>query len=173
MLKKKLDLKKKKLFPPFISITINVSHCENRQSCSHSWKSHFVLLSALSARQRFSVKRISWWQKNQKLHRGLRGGRQRLATVDCPPSLIAFIWHSKNRHWILVKLDCKILVKSLFSQTNYWTPSLIVSFFFWNSQNWHCIVVCLAGVQNLDHKSWFWQTIYYATYLIALVWHSS
>ena len=94
--------KEKKLLPPFIAITINVSHCENRQSCSHSWKSHFVLLSALSARQRFSVKRNSWRQKNRKLHRDLLRGRQRLTTVNCAPSLIAFIWHSKNRHWILV-----------------------------------------------------------------------
>ena len=110
--KKKLDLEKKKLLPPFISITINVSHCENRQSSSHSWKSHFFLLSALSARQRFLVKRNSWQQKNRKLHRDLLRGRQRPATVNWAPSLVAFIWISQNRHWILGNLDCKILVES-------------------------------------------------------------
>ena len=133
--KKKLDLEKKKLLPPFISITINVSHCENRQSSSNSWKSHFVLLSAL-ARQRFSVKRNSWRQKKQKT--SSRPPPRQTATYDCQLCAVVdrfYLAFAESALDLLGKLDCKILVKSLFSQTNYWTPSLIVFSFFWNSQN--------------------------------------
>ena len=83
-----------------------------------------------------SQKKFLAAKKNRKLHRGLLDGRQRLATVNCATSLIAFIWHSQNRHWVLGKAGLQnIGQKFLLSQTNYWTPSLIVFLSFWNSQN--------------------------------------
>ena len=42
-------------------------------------------------------------RKIRKLHRDLLRGRPRLTTVNCAPSLIAFIWHSQNQHWVLDK----------------------------------------------------------------------
>ena len=99
-------------------------------------KSFCSPLRPLRQTEVLSQKKFLAAKKTRKLHRGLLDGRQRLATVNCATSLIAFIWHSQNRHWVLGKAGLQnIGQKFLLSQTNYWTPSLIVFFSFWNSQN--------------------------------------
>ena len=102
--KKKLDLKKKKCFH-LSSRSPSTSPIVRTGKVLQTAGKVIFFSSPPSPDRGSQSKEILGGKKNRKLHRGLLRGRQRLTTVNCAPSLIAFIWHSQNWHWVLGKAE--------------------------------------------------------------------
>ena len=102
--KKKLDLEKKNCFH-LSSRSPSTSPIVRTGKVLQTAGKVILFSSPPSPDRGSQSKEILGGKKNRKLHRGLLRGRQRLTTVNCAPSLIAFIWHSQNWHWVLGKAE--------------------------------------------------------------------